>query len=244
MILWDGGFFAELDATRLCCVTGNLGSGKTLIAHEFAEHYLKKGYAMAGNLSSVWLTPLDRITPNEYGQVKTIVLLDEGGLFVRSTASVLALAAFARKLDIYLIFSGRKKPHHDLTELSIYLWFDLWKNFLLPFKVWRYDVQVQHSKSYHGLLWQTCWQAFYGLYSTLDPGDFPQEILTKITEWTENMFRLYHRQHRISDLASHPARRTAEQLADFGNDIADSAQEIASVVSLGGRKSPFSITRR
>ena len=226
MILSDGGFFAELNATRIAVVTGSLGSGKTLIAHEIAKPYLDRGYKFAGNISSAWLDKLEDILPNEHGALKTFFVLDEAGMYVKSVGSATALAGFARKLDIYLLFCGRKLPHRDLTELRMYLWFDCWKNFYIPLWVWRYDVDVQGTKKYHGFLFQSARGCYYGLYSSLDPADHPLSVLKTIEAGTRNLFAIYGHKYEILDLATYNPKNRRNALADLASDVNASVEEL------------------
>lgn len=232
MILYDSGFFAELNATRMACITGSLGSGKTLIAHEIAKPYLDKGYKFGGNISSAWLDRIEDIIPDNQGALKTFFVLDEAGMYVKSVGSATALAGFARKLDIYLLFCGRKLPHRDLTELRMYLWFDCWKNFYIPLWVWRWDVDVQGTKKYHGFVFQTGRGAYYGLYSTLDPADHPLTILKAIEAGTRNLFEIHGHKYEILDLASYNPKNRRNALADFAADVNAAASELRDAGSL------------
>lgn len=187
----DTGFISEFLTERIVCITGSLGSGKTLIAHEIAEYFLKKGYRFYGNCKSEWIDDYVVELNKKGEQVKAVILCDEGGLYVRTFADVKRLASYARKLDLYIIFSGKKLPHEDLQSLVLYCWYDFFKNWRIPLKIWRYDVEVQTSKSYHGYIYQTGWWKYYGVYSTLDPGDDVEGTLKKIDKWIDRFRELY-----------------------------------------------------
>lgn len=237
MIISGGArFFAEFEQERILCVDGSLGSGKTLITHMIALPYIQRGYRFVTNTSCVWsVKDWESLRPvNEFGQMRVIANVDEGGLYVRTARSVQKLSSFARKLDSYLIFSGKKLPHEDLTQLRLYLWFDFYKNFLLPFKVYRYDVKVSTTKSYHGYIWISLWQAYYGLYSTFDPGDYPEDLLNAFEGWTEGLFRTYRRRYNVSDLVTTDA--TVMDLADIQNTSSQQAGELRETLSLLERK--------
>ncbi len=194
MIIYDGGFFAELYQERIACVTGSLGTGKTLITHAIAQPFLRDGYKFFGNISSAWLDDIEKVKLTKKGeQVHAVVVCDEGGLYVRRFEDVKRLSSYARKLDIYIIFAGKKLPHEDLQALRLYVWFDFYKNFLIPLRVWRYDVQVDITKNYHGYLFETGWWAYYGLYSTLDPGGDVEDILKSIDMWIKDFGGFYGR---------------------------------------------------
>ncbi len=231
MILWDDGFFAELDDSYMVYITGRLGSGKTLMAVELAERYLRKGYKLLSQISCVWNDDISTMTMDEVGRRKVVILIDEVGLYFRKASTAGSVSSFARKQWTYLIFSGRKAPHDDLCDLTLQLWFDLFKYLLIPMKVWRYD-RTNGKKSYHGYVWQFAWWEYFGVYDTLDPGDNPEELVTLIKTWTREFFERYGRKYAISDVES--GGRDDE--ADLSNDMAssvrkmgDAAERLASV---------------
>lgn len=229
-------FYAELEQERIICVSGQLGSGKSLIAHMIAHPYLQQGYRFVTNMASVWAEPDWRHIqplPPLY-QYKVVAALDEPGLYVRTFKTASVLSSFARKLDAYLIFCGKKLPHQDLQNLVLYQWFDFYKNFLIPLKVYRYDVHVSTTKSYQGYIWVSAWQAYYGIYSTLDPGDFPEEMVKAFETWTENHFARYGRQYKIQDVVTGESSIT--ELADIQSDMEKSARQATDAISLLERK--------
>lgn len=231
---------AELYQTRIVCITGSLGSGKTLITHEISEPFLRDGYKFVTNFKSAWVDEPDMIEMREKGdQVHAVVVVDEGGLYVRSFEDVKRLSSFARKLDMYILFSGKKLPHVDLQELRLYLWFDLWKNLRIPLRVWRYDVQIDVTKSYHGYLWQTGWWAFYGLYSTLDPGSDAEEILKWVDSWIRRFGSFYDRKQfdGVSKVDKNAAKGdNVVELGEIRDGIETSVRRAAESISQLQRK--------
>lgn len=235
IISGEAQFYAELDQERIICIGGQLGSGKSLITHLIAERYLKMGYRFVTNMSSAWADDWRTIKPlPPLMQYKLFCAIDEGGLYVRSFKTVSILSSFARKLDCYLAFCGKKLPHADLQNLVLYQWFDFYKHFLIPIKVYRYDVHVSTTKSYHGYIWVTAWQAYYGIYSTLDPGDFPEEIVNAFISWTEAHFRRFGRVYKVQDVAY--GESESMEMADIQNDMQKSARQASDAISLLERK--------
>lgn len=230
MILWDDGFFAELDDSFMVYITGRLGSGKSLGGLELSERYLKLGYKYLTQMNTVWNDDVSTMTMDEYGRRKVVIHIDEVGLYFRTAKSAGAVSSFARKQACYLIFTGRKAPHADLCDLTLQLWFDLYKYLLIPIKIWRYD-RENGKKSYHGYVVQFAWWEYFGVYDTLDPGDNPDEIVEIIKRWTREFFELYKRTYKVSDVET----AGGDDIADAINDLSasagkmgDSAKEIAS----------------
>ncbi len=235
MILYDDGFFAELDDCFMVYITGRLGSGKTLFAVEIAERYLRKGYKLASQIACIWNDEIESMTMDEYGRRKVVAIFDELGLYFRSAKSAGSISSFARKQQTYLIFSGRKAPHDDLCELTVQLWFDFMKWFFIPIKVWRYD-KINGRKSYHGYILQTCWWEHFGVYDTLDPGDNPERLVNIFKVWTKEFFDRYDRTYKIHDVET----GGGDDGAEIGNDIVSSVRQMGQVAekfaSISGSK--------
>jgi hypothetical protein len=226
MIIWDDNFLTELDENRILAITGRLSSGKTLLAVELAQRYLKQGYRLASQIACVWNDPLESIIPDPVtGKLKVVCIIDEGGIYFKQATTADSISTFAAKLDTYIIFAGRKLPHRSLCSLTCQVWFNFYKYFGLPFKVWRYDVHNGH-KSYAGYFVETGWQEYYGIYDTLDPGDNPARITRKFDEWTKYFFSKYNRTYDIRDVGT--ARREDE--VEIFNSFSDSAAELSDAI--------------
>ena len=217
IILGASQFLAEFEATRIVCLTGHLGSGKSLISHMIAENYLKQGYSLVTNMASVWADDIETVIPDDKGQYHCVVILDEGGLYVRTFKTAQRIHSFARKLDTYVIFSGRKLPHEDLQELTFGIFFNFEKHFLIPVKVYKWEVQQSLGKKYSGFVWVINQKEYYGVYSTLDPGDFPGTLVSTFERWTKIFFETYERKYQISDVVEGevPGQEVANELAGF-----------------------------
>lgn len=233
MILFDDGFISEFMDEHVVCITGRLGSGKSCFAMELVEHFLKRDYYLATNMSTIWNDDISKIPLDK----KMIGVVDEGGIYVRTSRTANALSAFLRKTQSKLIFSGKKLPHESLSGLQIYLWFDFWKNLAVPLKLWRWDNKVQVSKRYHGFLWQTGWQDYYGIYSSVDPGDFPEKVVDLFETRARELFARYGRTYKVQDVAT--GDEGSDTQTEFARDMAGVAEEITGALPLlkgkGGR---------
>jgi AAA+ ATPase superfamily predicted ATPase len=225
-ILYDDGFFAELDDNRTLVITGRLSSGKTLLAMELAERKLRKGYKLISQTSCVWNDSIEDVVPDESGRYKFVAIIDEGGLYFRTQKSASAVSSFAAKIDSYVIFSGKKLPHADLCTLTCQVWFDFMKWFLLPFKIWRYDV-YNGNKAYNGYFLQTGWWHYFGIYDTLDPGDNPEIIVDFFKKATSEFFARYGRKYQISDVE----KQGSDDQAEFTNEFAGSVRSLQAAAS-------------
>lgn len=227
MIILEDGFWNELDESKIVTVTGRLGCGKTMLGLEIAERYLRRGYRLYTNVSSVWADSMREgevvgLESIEKG-IKAVVLVDEGGLYIRSKASVSALSSFARKLNNIVIISGKRTPHEELCELVVSPWFDLRRNFLIPLYIWRYDVEG-YRKNYHGFIIEGPRFGIKGTYSTVDPGNYPERVVEITQEWAEQLFKKYGQHYQLSDLAKgrgDDGTSLESSLEDFQKSIRD-----------------------
>lgn len=228
LIIMDGGFFTELEDERIVSITGRLGSGKTLLAMTIAERFLKRGYRLVTNVSTVWKDDYGKVTMDETGSVKAVILIDEGGLYIRTMDTVGALVAFARKIDSYVLVSGRREPHEEMMNLSVFPWFDFKRNLGLPIRTWKW-VQRGSKKMYGGLIWEMGWTGYYGVYNTVDPGDNPRKLKETVEAWAGDLFRLYgHDEYELSDLER---GGRDDVLIEAANSQARAAQEIRGAIS-------------
>ena len=164
-------------------------------------------------------------------------LLDEGGLYARTSSTVKMLSAFLRKTKSILIFAGKKLPHEDLCDLKIYSWFDFQRNFALPFRLWRWDYAIQTTKKYSGYMVQTGWQDYYGIYSSEDPGDFPEAVVGFFDQRAKELFAKYGRTYRLSDVASGTTETDKAEQVEFARDMANVAEQTRDAISQSKRKS-------
>lgn len=234
-IIWDDGFFTELDDNRILVITGRLSSGKTLLATELAERKLKKGYKLLSQFRCIWNDEYKDVLPDEHGKYHAVAIVDEGGLYFRSAKSASAVSSFAAKLDTYIIFSGRKLPHDDLCSLTCQVWFDFFKYFLIPVKVWRYDV-ANGKKTYSGYFVQTSWWHYWGVYDTLDPAGAPDQMVSWFKEATRIYFEHYGREYKIYDVET----GGRDDQSEFNNEftgavrsLSDAAQTIRKFKTIG-----------
>lgn len=215
MIIDIDGVWPEIDDARVCVIHGRLGAGKTLMAMEIAQRYLQRGYRLVTNVRCVWADDPDDVDLGADGALRAVVIVDEGGLYLRTQEQASALSSYARKLDCYVVICGRKLPHADLCPLSIHPWANLAKWLGLPVKLWRYDY-VSGPQSYHGYIAQVGWWAYYGVYDTIDPAGDPREIIAWIADRTRQLHDRYSREYTLSAVGSSwgPDHDAAAELAD------------------------------
>lgn len=231
MILFSDGFFDELMENRTVYIGGRKGSGKSLIAMEIAERFLKKGWYLATNMSTPWADDLTKIPL----QKNVIGIVDEGGIYTRSYQTVSGFSEFSRKTRSIVMFVGRREPHESLCDFILWPYLDLYKNLLIPLKIWRWYV-YQKRKSYSGVVIQTGWQDYFGIYSSEDPGDYPIHLLAFFETKAKDLFERFGRTYKVQDLAGRTDGKGQIDQNDATRDLANVADKIRDELSVSKRK--------
>jgi hypothetical protein len=228
-IIYDDGFMTEFLDSRIVAIAGRLRSGKTMLALQIAGKLLERGYKLVTNTSCVWA---DQLTFSENADelMKQVIWIDEGGLYIRSMISVSDLSSMAGKLDHYIIISGKRLPHEELCELTVTPWFDVRRNFMLPFYIWRWDVQGSH-KDYHGFLVEGPRWANKGIYATEDPGQNAKFMVEYTNYCAATLFKKWKRVHQLSDVA-----QGRGELPDNWKAVDEMASAVQRFISVSGRK--------
>lgn len=160
-----GDLSKEMILSRVLVITGSLSAGKTRLAIHLWYHYFR-GYSLYANIP---LSPsLSRPLPPTFHH--SYVVLDEGGVFVREAKLASKIIRSAGKADYFVVFSGRRQPHKDLSELVIEPVFDFFRNFGVPALLWRYSY-FGGRKSYTRLFLQLFPQVVHGLFDTYSPSE-------------------------------------------------------------------------
>ncbi|MCJ7696507.1 MAG: hypothetical protein MUO40_13940 [Anaerolineaceae bacterium] len=230
MIIFSDGFFDELSENRTCYIGGRKGSGKSLLAIEIAERYLKRGWYLVSNMATPWNDEFNTV-PTEKN---VLGILDEGGVYTRTYNTVSGFTEFSRKTRSIVMFVGRREPHEELCDFAVYPFWDMHKNLRIPLKIWRWYV-YQKRKSYSGTILQTGWQNYYGIYSSEDPGDYPIHLLAFFEKRAKDLFERYGRTYKIQDVGS-KSDIQGQNNADFARDMASMAQKIRDDLSSSKRK--------
>lgn len=232
-LLFSSGFFNELMENRTCYISGRKSTGKTLLSLEIAERFLRKGYRFVSNMSCVWN---DDFYDENFGIDNDVFgVVDEGGIYTRTYSTVSGFTEFSRKTRAIVIFVGRKAPHEDLCDFVVYPWWDLWKNLMIPIKVWGWEV-YQRRKNYRGIILQTGWQAYYGLYSSIDPGDYPLNLLAFFEKRAQTLFDRYGRTYKVQDVARGDQFKGQTNKIESDRDLANVAEKIRNQLSVRKRK--------
>ena len=166
-------FLTLLNNYRVLHLGGGFGSGKTAFAHFLAYHEIMRGKYryFVSNCRSVWRDKLEDVWPLP-GQraVDTVVLLDEGGLFLKSFKDAEDYLAFTRKLNVLVLIPSVNNPVASVRFLRVQRTLDL---AAFGFPAWVYSWQLSADKVLERgwFLWLFP-SAIFGIYDTDDmPSD-------------------------------------------------------------------------
>lgn len=170
-----------LNAFRVCWVMGRYGGGKTsnslLLAHELYQ--TGKYRYILGNFNSVWTDNPETVELREGRYVDAIVILDEGGLFMRLNRDADAFMLGLRKLNITILVPSVLPPAQRVKFLQIQRTMDF-GIFGLPFWLYEYRLSLgsEKEKSYYGYYKPS---EIYGIYDTFD---YPMDD-AYLSDWLE-----------------------------------------------------------
>ena len=151
---------------RTLWLSGRTGGGKTALAVRIAYELLDREYVrhVVSNIPMAFATDPWSIQPDEADRLHTLVILDEGGMFLKTTSDTEQYLAFLRKSNIYIIVPSVKEPHRDLRILSCERLFNAQK---IGFKGWVYQYLLRTAlvKETEKFFWPDPSEV-YGLYDT------------------------------------------------------------------------------
>jgi len=162
-------FAGLIEVYRVVWFEGRYGGGKTAAAVRFAYDLLEKGFVkhLVSNIPVVFESdPWDIepvITDTEY-RLDTVILLDEGGLFLETGKDVKGFLAFLRKMNIVLLIPSVEPPATTIRKLSVTRRFNGYK-IAIPAWVYRYTLSTGGYKDTERFYWLNPTEVF-GLYDT------------------------------------------------------------------------------
>lgn len=152
-----GDFIDMLSRSRMLHVSGELGTGKTLLAFAVADVLLQNGLAWG-----VW-TNIPHVFPKRHELTRTVIILDEAGEFMDARDSASEHQAFGtalRKLNSYLLTPSVNRVDKRAIPLEAYRLADL--SFL---DWWLYGYKSQTRKAAGWFLLEHP-EDYFGLFDT------------------------------------------------------------------------------
>lgn len=166
---------------RIVWLQGSYGGGKTLGAYQIAHDLYQTGRYryILGNSNSVWTDSPENVVLRDGSFVDAIVILDEGGLFMRMNRDAEKFMIGLRKLNITILCPSVQPPSTRVKFLQMQRIFNFQ---VLGLPLWLYQFRLnlgaEREKSHFGI-WKP--QEIYGIYDTLD---YPYDDLY-LSDWFE-----------------------------------------------------------
>ncbi len=157
-----------LNQFRVAWVMGGYGSGKTSGAIYIAHELYKTGKYryILGNFNSVWTDSPEKVILRDGAFVDAVVILDEGGLFMRLSRDADSFLLGLRKLNITILVPSVLPPAQRIKGLQFQRILNL-QAFGLPMWVYENRLYIGSEKERSIYGWWNPGEVF-GVYDTMD----------------------------------------------------------------------------
>lgn len=95
-------------------IKGANRSGKTSLAFHIAEMYISQRFRLMSNTDSPWNDDFTVELLDTNGMLNCIVVLDEGGVYMRTKESIREVMGFKGVLNALFLMPSTEEPHEDL----------------------------------------------------------------------------------------------------------------------------------
>lgn len=200
-LIWADAMLQQVRQYRSVWLGGRVGGGKTSLAFKIAASLVDDGHAnyILSNIPCVFADDLARVARNiEDGQyLNTVIIADEGGIFMKRSREAAHFNAFMRKFNTYLLVPSVEPPSSALKKFQIMRLFSL-SPAGIPLWIYRVRINVSGANQQHYFGW---WKPseVYGVYDTQavpldfdDVGDFLTahvDVVSRLTTQTRRSYR-------------------------------------------------------
>lgn len=220
----------NLQAYRLCWVNGRFGSGKTSVAYMLVKNYLDRGYRLVTNNRCIWADNMEDIKPLPDGKLKTIIILDEGGLEFKANRQIEMVAAYAAKMDVIYIIPSYFPPCRAAQVMTVQAVFNL-KAAGIPLVMYKWRIRIGGNFDDKGFFIWWNPKEIYGIYSRSDPGGKSEKIVKWIIEQTEA-----YRRHWGYDDSVQEMEEEGGEFAGFSDSVEALSDAVDRMQALPTRK--------
>jgi len=202
MIIPAGKVRQLVESYNFLNLSGLKGEGKTRFAMEIAELFLRRGYRLITNVHTVWADDPEKIEALSDGTYRIIVLLDEGGWYIRTLETISKMLVESSKMDVYWLSPSVMLPHEELWTLTCYPVLHIGGFYVWKFLSITLD-SVAEKKPKKTYCIQIVSPLTQNLYQTASPGYRPTFILSLFDRLVEEFAR-YHNSgdYGLGDLAN------------------------------------------
>lgn len=172
---------------RVVWIQGRYGGGKTAVAYRIAYELCEKyGYRyILGNTRSVWNDTPDKVVQSPDGTVDAVMILDEGGLFLKTGKDTEAFLAFLRKLNIIILIPSVTRPSTRVCFFNVQRTIN-WYAYGIPVWSYRFELLSGAIKEKGYFHWSRPTEIF-GIYDTSSAPANDGGLNDVIQEFTKNL---------------------------------------------------------
>lgn len=208
-------FLGLVKLYRMVWISGRYGGGKTALSYRIAHYLLETGFVryVVSNTDSVWSSKLEDVKPrfDDRGMpiLDTCVILDEGGLFLKTTKDADEYMAFLRKLNVILLMPSVTPVSSRLRALTVMREFNA-RIIGLPLWVYKYTLHQGVIRENERFYWFNP-QEIYGIYDTYATPVDDVGISDWLAGWVEVAVKAYY------DRSGH--KRVEKQQPIYGMEV-------------------------
>ncbi len=213
MLMGGGVAVSQVRGFRMVWLPGRFSGGKSALAFRLAyELAMKYDYRIVSNQECVWneQSPPDWMYDDKGNMtLRTIAVIDEGGLYLKNENEAMDFLAFAAKMDIIALLPSITEPCDIFQSLSMQPMYNF-RSIGVPVNAYEWRVNQQKSK-FSGSFYWVGMEEIYGTYSTLNPSSDPRGITYYIREKVQEYKRYYFDKQKIpSWMEEYAVRALAE----------------------------------
>lgn len=254
-----------LKTFRVVWIGGQPGAFKTALAFRLGYALLEKGFCryLVSNTRSVWRDDPNKVELKGGVLVDAVMILDEGGMFLKTGRDADSFISFLRKMNIVLIIPSVMPPTGRVRYLSIQRLMTL-RTIGIPALI--YNMQLDYGnvhESFKFVWWRP--EEIFGVYDTSGAPSDDAGLDQYVNEWvaslkantktivrksrsTAESFKISgFDEPRGSQDSGGSVRTEFQEMDNFGRAadiIAESAEQISDAFSLHGSKIARSARRK
>lgn len=233
MFIQADNIMSILEMYRLIWISGRFGGHKTALSFKIAQIFLERGYNLITNTRTIWADDIKEIKLNEHNQLKSVILLDEGGMYFKASRQIEQIAGYAAKMDCIYIIPSFWPPAKAAQIINIQPVISL-KAAGIPLILYKWRVDLGQTKERGMFGWWNP-QETYGVYSRQDPGCEPEDIIDFLVQKSDEYRTAYGRKTR-NEIFNLEVVSEGDKILEAAQIMAESQSDIATVFKGKNRK--------
>lgn len=184
MLIGADGVVGMLKNYRVMWINGRYGGGKTALAHMLAHELLRSGFSryLISNTRSVWRDDPAKVQLRDGVLADSVMILDEGGMFLQTGREADQYLAFMRKMNIVLIIPSVQPPSARVRFLTVQRFMTLGA---VGLPMWLYSMTLMSGgirEQMRFAWWKP--QEIFGIYDTVGAPTDDGGIDEYLKAWT------------------------------------------------------------